>query len=119
LPEPHVNAHNLLIHALVTTGLLGAIAYLALWWFLARRTTRSILAGDPEGAALMAAAIALFVHAAAEALAYTRAVEALLAAMLAIAATRPQADAVRERPSGRGRNRASSIAASQSQAEQR
>lgn len=102
LAEPHVNAHNLVIHALVTTGVLGTIAYLGLWWSLGRRTARSSLAGDAEGAALAAAATALFVHAAAEALAYTRAVEALLAAILAIAATRRGADAVRVRPWGSG-----------------
>jgi hypothetical protein len=98
LAEPHVNAHNLLIHALVTTGILGAVAYLALWWMLGRRTALSMFAGDAEAAAMAAAAAALFVHAAAEALAYTRAVEALLAAMLAIAATRPSADALAVRP---------------------
>lgn len=100
LAEPHVNAHNLLIHALVTTGILGAVAYLALWWMLGGRTARSMEAGDVEATAIAAAAAALFVHAAAEALAYTRAVEALLAAMLVIAATRPSADAVRVRPWG-------------------
>ena len=94
LAEPHVNAHNLLLHALVTTGILGAAAYLSLWWLLGRRLARSILAGDPDAGALAAAAVALFVHAAAEALAYTRAVEAVLAMLLAIAASRPGARAI-------------------------
>jgi hypothetical protein len=119
LAEPHVNAHNLVLQALVTTGILGAVAYLALWWLLVRRAARSVLAGDAEAAALAAAATALFVHAAAEALAHTRAVEALLAGILAIAATRPAAGARRERPWGSPDGSPSSIGADQPQADQR
>lgn len=119
LAEPHVNAHNLVLQALVTTGILGAVAYLALWWLLARRVARSMLAGDVEAAALAAAATALFVHAAAEALAHTRAIEALLAGLLAVAAARPAAGARRDRPWGSSRGSPSSIGADQPQADQR
>lgn len=119
LAEPHVNAHNLVLQALVTTGILGAVAYLALWWLLARRVARSMLAGDVEAAALAAAATALFVHAAAEALAHTRAIEALLAGLLAVAATRPAAGARRERSWGSPGGSPSSIGADQPQADQR
>ena len=89
LAAPHVNAHNLELHALATTGILGALAYLAIWGVLAVRLWRA--GRGPERDALALAATALFLHAQVEALAYSRAVEALLAVLVVLAGTLPGA----------------------------
>lgn len=97
--EPHPNAHNLFLHALATTGLLGTAAYLMLWVILALRLLRL-----PTGAGrlgLLAATAALFLHAQIEALAFTRPVEALLAVMLALGGAGADSWAMREVPLGR------------------
>lgn len=94
--EPHVNAHNLELHALATTGLLGTLAYLSLWALLAWR-----LWFAPTGlrrSALAVAALGLFIHAQVEALAFTRAIEAVLALLLVIAGTVPAARGIRVVP---------------------
>ena len=80
LEQMHPNAHNLLLHSLATTGILGAGAYLWLWGTFATRLLRAT--PSPRRDALFAAGAALFMHAQIEALAYTRAVEVLLAVLL-------------------------------------
>lgn len=87
LEQQHPNAHNLLLHGLATTGLLGTAAYLVLWGALATR----LVAADPSPRrdALLVGASALFVHAQSEALAFTRAVEALLVVLLVASALLP------------------------------
>lgn len=84
LEQNHENAHNLELHALAETGVLGALAYLAVWVLLAVRIAR--MESGPPRTALALAVLALFLHAQVEALAFTRAVDVLVAALLAIAA---------------------------------
>ncbi len=101
LDVPHVNAHNMVLHALATTGLLGALAYLTLWGVLAHRLWQA----DPgvERAALAAGAGALFIHAQVEALAFTRSIEVVLAVMLVLSGTLSGVEpARRHRFAGRG-----------------
>lgn len=93
LDSPHVNAHNMLLHALATTGLVGTLAYLALWGLLAMRLFRA--RSGALRAALAAAAGGLFLHAQLEALAFTRSIEVVLAVLLVLAATLPGADSTR------------------------
>lgn len=81
----HDHAHNMVMHALATTGLLGTTAYLALWITLFVRLVRA--APSPGRSALRAAAAGLFVHAQFEALAFTRGIEVVLAVLLVLAAT--------------------------------
>lgn len=90
---PHVNAHNLVLHALATTGLLGTVAYLALWAILLLRLWR--LPSGTAKTALLAGVLALLLHAQVEALSHTRAVEALLVVILVIAGSAPGAFGVR------------------------
>lgn len=90
---PHVNAHNLLLHALATVGLLGTIPYLAVWGLLLWRLWR--LPPSTTRTALWMATIALLAHAQVEALAFTRAVEVLLAVLLVVAGAQPGAWGVR------------------------
>lgn len=89
----HDNAHNLTLHALAETGLLGALSYLALWALLVARILR--MDRCPTRTAIGLATTALFFHAQVEALAYTRAVDVLVAVMLALTASR--ADLLRAR----------------------
>lgn len=87
LEQQHPNAHNLLLHSLATTGVLGAVAYTFIWVVLAKRLLSAEASARRD--ALLVAMIALWVHAQIEALAYTRAVEALLAVMIVCAGTLP------------------------------
>lgn len=93
LEQPHDNAHNLLLHALAETGLLGAVVYLTIWVLLIRRAWR--LPAGAERTALLLALLGLGLHAQIEALAFTGSVEVLLAVLLAVAARAPD---VREFP---------------------
>lgn len=95
LDQPHDHAHNLFLHALAESGLLGTLAYLGIWAALAWRLWRA----DPslERVALAGGALALFLHAQVEALTYQRGIEVVIAVLLAVAATLPSSTAtVRE-----------------------
>lgn len=96
LAQPHDHAHNLLLHALAETGLVGTLAYLLLWVALARRLW--LADPSPQRTALALGALALFLHAQVEALSSQRGIEALLAVLLAVAASLPEAA---PRPAGR------------------
>lgn len=94
LSQPHDHAHNLVLHTLAESGLLGGLAYLAIWAALARRLWRAEAAR--ERTALALAGLALLLHAQVEALSYQRGIEVVLAVLLAAAATLPGSRAVRE-----------------------
>ncbi len=93
LQPPQVNAHNLELHALATMGALGAAAYLSLWLVLVWRCWR--LPAGWQRRALALGALAMLLHAQVEALAFTRAYEALLAVLLVISGALPGAWGVR------------------------
>lgn len=90
----HPNVHNLVLHSLVTTGLLGSVPYLALWVLLALRIART--RPPAERLALAVGVGALVLHAQIEALAYTRAIEALVAVLLVVTGVRSGDLGVRE-----------------------
>jgi hypothetical protein len=91
LAQPHDHAHNLELHALAESGLVGGLAYLALWGLLAWRLWRA--RPGPLRDALAAGALALFLHAQVEALSYQRGIEVLVALLLAAGAALPGAGA--------------------------
>jgi hypothetical protein len=82
----HPNVHNLVLHSLAELGLLGTVAYLALYVLLVARIVR--IPQPLERRALGTAVAALVLHAQVEAIASTRAAEVLLAVTLVLAATR-------------------------------
>jgi hypothetical protein len=82
----HPNVHNLLLHSLVSIGLLGTAGYIALYVVLVLRIRR--MPQRTERLALGFGLLALLLHAQVEAVAFTRAAEVLLAVMLCVAAVR-------------------------------
>ncbi|HEX9890022.1 MAG TPA: O-antigen ligase family protein [Nitriliruptorales bacterium] len=92
---PHVNAHNLTLHALATTGIFGTVAYLGIWILLVWRLWS--LPSSTARTALLAGVVALLLHAQVEALSHTRAIEAFVVVVLVIAGSAPGAVGVRDR----------------------
>ena len=91
---PHVNAHNLELHALASVGILGTIPYLAIWALLAWRLRR--IGSGTERTALAVATTGLFAHAQIEALAFTRGIEVVIALLLVLAGSHAGAVGIRE-----------------------
>ena len=92
--EPYVHAHNLVLHALSTTGVVGTVIYLAYWVVAGLRVVAL-----PDVAARLRVGLpllALFVHAQIDSLSYFLVYEVVVATLIGVAATHPGARFVRE-----------------------
>ncbi len=87
---PYEHPNNAWLVALAEVGLLGTLAYLALWLLLIRRIV--VHPSPSQRIALAGAATGLAVHAQLEALTFTRGIEVVLALLLAAAWTPRQPD---------------------------
>lgn len=92
--EPYVHAHNLVLHALAVTGVLGTLVYLAYWGMVAARAVRLPTLDDRLRVGLPL--LALFVHAQIDSLSYFLVYEVVVALLVGVAAARPGAPFVRE-----------------------
>ena len=92
--EPYVHAHNLVLHALSTTGVLGAAIYLAYW---AGAGLRVLSLPDMSSRLRVGLPLlALFVHAQIASLSYFLVYEVVVATLIGVAATHPTARFVHE-----------------------
>lgn len=92
--EPYVHAHNLVLHALAVTGVVGTFVYLGYWAMVAIRAVRLPVLDDRLRVGLPL--LALFVHAQIDSLSYFLVYEVVVALLVGVAAARPRAPFVRE-----------------------
>lgn len=99
--QPYVHAHNLVLHGLATTGVVGTAIYLAYWAMVATRVVG--LPALDQRLRVGLPLLALFVHAQIDSLSHFLVYEVVVAVLVGVAAAHPGAPLVRELGPGRRR----------------
>lgn len=98
--QPYQHAHSMVLESLAATGIVGAIAYLGYWAAIARRVLT--LADRRLRLVIGLPLLGLFLHAQVDTLNYLLVYEVVVATLVGVAATQPDARFVRvwSRPVG-------------------
>lgn len=92
--QPYVHAHNLVLHALATTGVVGTAIYLTYWAMVGGRAVR--LPERDQRLRVGLPLLALFVHAQIDSLSHFLVYEVVVATLVGVAAAHAGAPLVRE-----------------------